>query len=478
MPTCKVCGKEASYGPSDSTKRTHCAKHGKEINGYRNNKHKHCLCGSMASYNYPNEKGAKYCQKCSNNRMVDVVHSKCIDCKKTIPTYGKPNEKPEYCLKCKDKLPNKNDYINVVDKRCFTNDCRKGASHNYPGEKPKYCASCAGRIDKKMISIHKTKCKGKNCKNLYLEPLYNLPNKPPHYCKDCKTNDMVDVRNKNKCIKCHGPRANFNYEGEKAQYCLKCSITNMVNVNKKKCECGKNIARYALTGEIVKYCDECKIENSVKYPRRKCELCKDEFATHGKSTAPHRCDNCALEDDYNLRERMCRSCGLLNLLNKDNICGYCDPTMIINMRFAKQKLVKGFLDKNNYTYDQYDTIIEKGICGKERPDFLFDCGTHFVVLEVDENQHDDRINHCEKIRMINISQSLGLPTRFLRYNPDIYVNINGETQNPSTEEREEMLKLWINNLVNDYNKNIYLDETYLFFDEIDTQPNEIIIDNI
>ncbi len=29
-------------------------------------------------------------------------------------------------------------------------------------------------------------------------------------------------------------------------------------------------------------------------------------------------------------------------------------------------------------------------CGKERPDFWWDCGAHAVVLEVDENQHGGR----------------------------------------------------------------------------------------
>jgi hypothetical protein len=65
-----------------------------------------------------------------------------------------------------------------------------------------------------------------------------------------------------------------------------------------------------------------------------------------------------------------------------------------------------------------------------RPDFLFDCGTHFVVLEVDENQHKQIDKNCETIRMINIFQSLGIKTKFVRYNPDEY-KFNKSKRNPS-----------------------------------------------
>lgn len=53
---------------------------------------------------------------------------------------------------------------------------------------------------------------------------------------------------------------------------------------------------------------------------------------------------------------------------------------------------------------------------------VFDAGTHFVVLEVDEHQHkfSGYSCDCEQVRMVNITQTLQLPTIFIRYNPDTY----------------------------------------------------------
>lgn len=84
-------------------------------------------------------------------------------------------------------------------------------------------------------------------------------------------------------------------------------------------------------------------------------------------------------------------------------------------------LLLHYLDANEFEYISCDTIVEQGECFKYRPDFLIDCNTHFVVLEIDENQHKDRADECETVRMmINIFQSLGMPTKFIRYNPDKY----------------------------------------------------------
>lgn len=48
----------------------------------------------------------------------------------------------------------------------------------------------------------------------------------------------------------------------------------------------------------------------------------------------------------------------------------------------------------------------------------------FVVLEVDGHQQPSYACECEQLRMINLSQSLGLPKVFLRYNPDRYCPVD------------------------------------------------------
>ena len=42
----------------------------------------------------------------------------------------------------------------------------------------------------------------------------------------------------------------------------------------------------------------------------------------------------------------------------------------------------------------------------------------FICIECDENSHKNYPQDCELIRMNNITYSLGLPTIFIRFNPD------------------------------------------------------------
>ena len=49
-----------------------------------------------------------------------------------------------------------------------------------------------------------------------------------------------------------------------------------------------------------------------------------------------------------------------------------------------------------------------------------------MVLECDENAHESYNFECERIRENNICIDLGLPTVFLRYNPDKKINYFGK----------------------------------------------------
>lgn len=97
------------------------------------------------------------------------------------------------------------------------------------------------------------------------------------------------------------------------------------------------------------------------------------------------------------------------------------------------------LDVNEYKYESCDRMIEHGVCFSYRHDFVFDCGTHFVVLEVDEGQHRGYDTKCEDIRMINVYQSLGLTTKFIRYNPDAY-KMGKNKKDPSFHQITKLLQ--------------------------------------
>ena len=89
-----------------------------------------------------------------------------------------------------------------------------------------------------------------------------------------------------------------------------------------------------------------------------------------------------------------------------------------------------------------DIIIDGGVCGKERPDRVFDFGDKIVVLECDEHQQRERQCVCEQSRMVNIGQSFGgTPVYFIRWNPDSYKTIDKKKQVPIKQRRTEVGKL-------------------------------------
>ena len=58
-----------------------------------------------------------------------------------------------------------------------------------------------------------------------------------------------------------------------------------------------------------------------------------------------------------------------------------------------------------------------------RPDILIDCGTHVIIVEVDENCHKSYESTCENKRICELYQDLGFANIvFIRFNPDSYTN--------------------------------------------------------
>lgn len=213
----------------------------------------------------------------------------------------------------------------------------------------------------------------------------------------------------------------------------------------------------------------------TKSPMKKCEQegC-DELATYGIRMAVH-CEMHVHPEESCLVQTRCVSCGLIDLVDEHGRCAYCDPQQYRRVRLAKQREVKVWLDQSSslhHDYRLYDEMVEKGECGKERPDFAWDCGTHWVVLEVDEDQHKDRQEYCECARMVNISQSFGgLPVVFLRYNPDSYVYLD-RSRHPSSSKRMKVVEEWLTHVRESVPEH-YLSFVKLFFDGYDASTTTL-----
>ena len=184
-------------------------------------------------------------------------------------------------------------------------------------------------------------------------------------------------------------------------------------------------------------------------PNAKCVLCK-ELAIWGTNWIPKNCETHKTADEQNLVEQPCSSCNLLYILDKENKCENCNPASFATARLAKQNALMAYLDARDLKGDSTDIVIDNGICGKERPDRVYDLGDKIVILECDENQHQDRQCLCEQTRMVNIGQTFGgLPVYFIRWNPDDY---SPENERKMPEDLAKRYKL-VGDLIRDIKKN-------------------------
>ena len=142
----------------------------------------------------------------------------------------------------------------------------------------------------------------------------------------------------------------------------------------------------------------------------------------------------------------------------------------------RRQLRRGVRDEFWFKYISYDKMVNNGECIKQRPDFLFDCTTHYVVLEVDENQHKQYVDDCEKVRMINISQALGMQTLFLRFNPDDYKvagNKKETSMNTRLKDLKENLEYHMFGMMDELPKVGFLSVKYLYYDDYVKQNQKI-----
>lgn len=84
--------------------------------------------------------------------------------------------------------------------------------------------------------------------------------------------------------------------------------------------------------------------------------------------------------------------------------------------------------------------------------FKFESGTYQVILEVDEKHHKHQ-TECDVARMNNIIMSLGLPVKFIRYNPE-------NKKVTDTIKHQTLIKVLNEELNREFMEN--LDPIYLF----------------
>ncbi len=459
------CRVTPNFNYADKDTGIYCTTH--KLEGMVDVKHKHCEhkdCKTRPTYNFADKDIAIYCTAHKLEGMIDMNHKTCEfkDCK-LRPTYNFVDKKDAIlCEKHKQE-----GMVNVISKTCEFEGCKTLPIFNYIDKTGgRYCAS--HKLEG-MVNVKDKTCIHDGCTTL---STFNFKDeKNPTHCSKHKLEGMVDIKNK-KCIfeGCDTlPIFNFTDEKERL-YCATHRLIGMIDITHKTCMFeGCTIQpSYNFPNQVSLFCKTHAKDGMIINPTKKCKNC-NELGIYGITLlGDRRCETHKQIDDKNLLEKRCICCNLDYVLNIDKLCQNCDAFNKKTFKLIKQERIKHLLESNGIKIEIYDKSIDT-ICTKKRPDFVIQGLYRTIVIEVDEFQHIRYTDDCECKRMVDIYQSVGENTTFIRYNPDSFT-INGIKQDISQQEKEEKLLSWINTLKK-RETTIPLSVVYLFYDEYDKNNN-------
>jgi hypothetical protein len=330
---------------------------------------------------------------------------------------------------------------------------RKKCEH---GKEKKYCVACGGS----SMCIHgkrKTYCKvcggGSLC----------IHDKDKSRCKLCKGSQICDHgKDKYNCKLCDG--ASFCEHEKRKSLCKLCDGAGLCPCGVQKTQCKKcGGASICPHKKQKRYCRDCGGSGYCIHDKMKknCKICGSiSHCEHGKTKSlcklcggtglcpcgkpKSKCKTChgASICIHGKRKDYCSKCGGKQLCKccKDTqgnrkYEGYCtrcyiylfpDNEICRNYK-TKERTVVDYILENfpNFTWVA-DKKIQDG-CSKRRPDLILDLGYQVIIIEIDENMHCNYDCTCENKRIMEISQDVGhRPIVMIRFNPDAYVDIDGD----------------------------------------------------
>jgi len=387
------CTKQANYNLDEETALLYCTSHKKEGMVDIKNRKNRCIepgCKTRACFNEKGTKIGQYCVKHKQDGMIDV---KCVRCRfdgcMTRARYWYENETiPTYCAKHK-----KEGMVNKTRKKCKEPDCDKFPAYNYINKlSGMYCVT---HKKKDMVNVI---CKACNHNGCYTRALYNYEGETPICCVIHKTEGMINVT-KRKCThKGCKIKPSYNFASEISSiYCVKHKKEGMIHIHSKKCieEGCITIPCYNYEHETVPlYCVTHKKDRMVDIVGKSC---KSEWCST------------KIKDKY---DGYCMRCFI-----------YLFPDKPVSRNYkTKEFAVTEYVTSHFRDVDwQVDKIIDGG-CSKRRPDLLVDLGYQVLIVEVDENQHNDYDTSCENKRIAQLYQDVGRSIVMIRFNPDSYMS--------------------------------------------------------
>jgi hypothetical protein len=299
----------------------------------------------------------------------------------------------------------------------------KQPCYNLPNEH--FGKFCASHKTPDMVNVRERRCEHEGCLK---KPFYNAPLETRgRFCKEHKEDGMIDVLSDSCRHEGCNKRATFNYSGQMAKFCSIHKENGMIDVKTRRCEyedC-RTVPVFNLPGtKRGVFCSNHKKDGmeDVRNPRCKTPMC-DVILSYSKEY----CSRCS---------------------------AYTFPNQPSRFKTREMKL-------KEYLTVQYpaNTIVhDKRVeCHLYRPDFVFDMGSHTIVIELDENQHKSYDTSCDNKRLMSIFHGLASrPMVMIRFNPDRYDNVagcfkkdgqlsgQGKEWKLRTEKLKSRIDFWIN----------------------------------
>jgi hypothetical protein len=470
-----VCGLSTPRFAAEGERASCCAKC--KTDTMKNIADRHCKCGKhLPTYGLPDDKRPEYCSLCKKDGMINLKdRNKMCLCGKAIAYFSNEGEKPTCCGSCK-----KPGMTNQVTPKC---PCGTSASFGKKGERPSRCAKCKVEGMEKLFT---PKCKCGKISN----PVFGFKtDKRPAYCVSCKLEGMENIAKK--MCKCGKAQPRFGVEGGSVICCISCKEEGMIDLYTKKCKCGKAQPVFGVKGtKVATSCVSCKTDDLVNIRAKMCKCGKAQpnYGMKGDKRATC-CVSCKTESMTDIMSKKCK--GLINYQGKTMDCpydhrakekysSYCtlcfsqnfpnDPRTLLIHSKSHELLVKNFLS-TDYGYFIHDKSLWTGQADctcRRRIDFRTMIGNTLLCIEVDERQHKDRDEEDEMFRYDDLMMLHGGKFVFIRYNPDLYIDIDGNRKNPSTITRflrlRQEIETQMKRIREEQNTDL-LEVVHLFYDE-------------
>jgi hypothetical protein len=265
-------------------------------------------------------------------------------------------------------------------------------------------------------------------------------------CKDCKGGSICEHNKvRGSCKECHGYC--FCKHNKRKNLCKECGGSQLCehNIQRRYCKpCGGSCI--CIHGINKYHCITCSPSQFCQH-KKQIQICVEcagsSICKHNKTRSD--CVECAERSicKHKKQRRRCKECGGEDLC-KTPLCetrkhkkynGYCLPCCVntcpeIEVSRNYKTKERSVADKIKESFPEFDWVLDKrveGGCSKRRPDLLLDLYSHVIIIEVDENKHDNYDCSCENKRLMELSKDLAhRPIVFIRFNPDGYIDKDGK----------------------------------------------------